>query len=56
MATRPKTVTPDAVPDRIATGRSAKTPVIALGAMVVIIAVLFVIALGLTALAYWLAG
>ena len=56
MATQPENVTPDAVPDRVATGRSAKTPVIALGAMVVIIVVLFVVALGLAALAYWLAS
>ena len=49
-------VEPDAVPHGVATGRSPKTPAIALGAMVVIIAVLFVIALGLAALAYLLAS
>ena len=47
-------VEPAVVPHGAATGRSA-TPAIALGAMVVIIAVLFVIALGLAALAYTLA-
>ncbi len=56
MKTQPDNVTPAGVPDRVATGRSANTPVIALGAMVVIIAILFVIALGLAALAYWLAS
>lgn len=56
MATQPKNVTPGGVPDRVATGRSAKTPLIALGAMVVVIAILFVVALGLAALAYWLAS
>ena len=49
-------VEPAAVPHGVATGRSAKTPAIALGAMVVIIAVLFVVALGLAALAYLLAS
>ena len=48
-------VAPAVVPDGAATGRSAKTPAIAIGAMVVIIAVLFVVALGLAALAYVLA-
>jgi len=46
---------PAAVPHGVATGRSPKTPAIALGAMVLIIATLFVIALGLAALAYLLA-
>ena len=49
-------VEPAAVPHGVATGRSPKTPAIARGAMVVIIAVLFVIALGLAALAYFLAS
>ena len=49
-------VEPESVPHGVATGRSAKTPAIALGAMVVIIAVLFVVALGLAALAYALAS
>jgi hypothetical protein len=48
-------VEPAIVPHGAATGRSAKTPAIAIGAMVMIIAVLFVIALGLAALAYVLA-
>jgi hypothetical protein len=49
-------VEPEAVPHGVATGRSAKTPAIAIGAMVMIIAALFVVALGLAALAYVLAG
>ena len=49
-------VEPAIVPHGAATGRSAKTPAIAIGAMVVIIAVVFVVALGLAALAYMLAG
>ena len=55
MTTQPDDVTPDAIPDAVATGESPKTPVIALGAMVGIIALLFVIALAAAALAYWLA-
>jgi hypothetical protein len=51
-----ESVEPASVPHGVATGRSAKTPAIALGAMVVIIAVLFVVALGLAALAYVLAS
>jgi len=50
-----ESVEPASVPHGVATGRSAKTPAIAIGAMVMIIAVLFVIALGLAALAYLLA-
>ena len=50
-----ESVEPASVPHGVATGRSAKTPAIAIGAMVLIIAVLFVIALGLAALAYLLA-
>jgi hypothetical protein len=49
-------IEPASVPHGVATGRSPKTPAIALGAMVVIIAVLFVVALGLAALAYVLAS
>jgi hypothetical protein len=49
-------VEPAAVPHGVATGRSAKTPTIAIGAMMMIIAVLFVLALGLAALAYWFAS
>ena len=48
-------VEPAAVPHGVATGRSPKTPAIAIGAMIMIIAVLFVVALGLAALAYLLA-
>jgi hypothetical protein len=57
MATKPDdvTTTPDAVPDSVAKGRSASTPAIAIGSMVVIMAILFVVALGLAALAYVLA-
>ena len=56
MGTEPENVTPESVPDSVATGRSANTPVVALGAMVVVIAILFVVALGLAALAYVLAS
>jgi hypothetical protein len=56
MAEEPNdSVEPAVVPHGAATGTSAKTPAIAIGAMVVIIAVLFVVALGLAALAYMLA-
>jgi len=48
-------VEPAPVPHGVATGRSAKTPAIAIGAMIMIIAVLFAVALGLAALAYLLA-
>jgi hypothetical protein len=46
---------PAAVPHGVATGRSPKTPAVAIGAMIMIIAALFVVALGLAALAYLLA-
>ena len=49
-------VEPAAVPHGVATGRSPETPAIAIRAMIMIIAVLFVIALGLAALAYFLAS
>ena len=56
MAKEPDdSVQPALVPHGAATGRSAKTAAIAIGAMVVIIAVLFVVAVGLAALAYVLA-
>ena len=51
-----ESVEPAAVPHGVATGRSAKTPAIALGAIVAILAGLFVVALGLAALAYMLAS
>lgn len=56
MASQPDDVTPKAVPDPVATGRSAKTPAVALGAAAIVVAVLFVVALGLAALAYALAS
>ncbi len=56
MGSQPNDVTPEVVPDAVATGRSAKTPAVAIGAMVIIIASLFVVALGLAALAYVLAS
>jgi hypothetical protein len=48
----------EVVPDAhaVASGRSAKTPAVAIGATFVILAILFVVALGLAALAYALAG
>jgi cellobiose-specific phosphotransferase system component IIC len=54
MATEPDqpTTTPDLVPESVAKGRSAKMPTIAIATMFVVIAIVFVIALGLAALAY----
>jgi hypothetical protein len=43
-------------PDTVATGTADKTPAVAIGATALIIAVVFVLALGLVALAYWLAS
>jgi energy-converting hydrogenase Eha subunit A len=42
--------------DSVATGTADKTPAVAIGATALIVAVVFVIALGLAALAYFLAG
>jgi hypothetical protein len=42
--------------DAVATGTADKTPFVAIGATALIIAALFVFALGVAALAYWLAS
>ena len=56
MPAQPDDVTPKSVPDDVATGRSSKTPAVALGATVVVVAILFVVALAVVAFAYALAG
>ena len=43
-------------PETVATGTADKTPAVAIGATALIIALVFVLALGLAALAYWLAS
>ncbi len=42
--------------DAVARGTADKTPVVVIGATALIIAVVFVFALGVAALAYWLAS
>ncbi len=56
METQSTDPTPAPAEHAVAAGTSANTPAVAIGATFVIIAIVFVIALGLAGLAYWLAG
>jgi hypothetical protein len=56
VTTQPNDAVTDTEPHPVATGKAASTPVVAIGATFVIIAVAFFVALGLAGLAYWLAG
>ena len=53
-STRPETEAEE--PETVARGTADRTPAVAIGAAALIVGSLFVLALGLAALGYWLAG
>jgi hypothetical protein len=56
MADEPQAEPESSEPDSVARGTADNTPAVAIGATALIIALVFVLALGLAALAYWLAS
>jgi hypothetical protein len=56
MAAESKQTVEEVAQNPVVAGRADKTPVVAIGATFLIIAIVFVLALGLAGLAYWLAG